>query len=143
MISLLREEVRKMAKITFESIAGGELAERFRVALAQIGRNIMDPNSDPDASRGMTINLKFKPNESGGINVEFDIKTKLAGFRKENRCSLLHRMPGPAGSRCQNTITTVPRWQYIPRWSGTQKRTSLLIRRPVRSWKRNGKVRSI
>ena len=49
-----------MAKITFESIAGGELAERFRVALAQIGRNIMDPNSDPDASRGMTINLKFK-----------------------------------------------------------------------------------
>ena len=71
-----------MAKITFESIAGGELAERFRVALAQIGRNIMDPNSDPDASRGMTINLKFKPNESGGINVEFDIKTKLAGFRK-------------------------------------------------------------
>ena len=38
MISLLREEVRKMAKITFESI-GGELAERFRVALAQIGRN--------------------------------------------------------------------------------------------------------
>ena len=39
MISLLREEVRKMAKITFESIAGGELAERFRGALAQIGRN--------------------------------------------------------------------------------------------------------
>lgn len=71
-----------MAKITFDSIAGGELAERFRVALAQIGRNIMDPNYDPDASRGMTINLKFKPNESGGINVEFDIKTKLAGFRK-------------------------------------------------------------
>ena len=70
-----------MAKITFESIAGGELAERFRVALAQIGRNIMDPNSDPDVSRGMTINLKFKPNESGGINVEFDIKTILAGFR--------------------------------------------------------------
>lgn len=60
MISLLREEVRKMAKITFESIAGGELAERFRVALAQIGRNIMDPNSDPDASRGMTINLKVQ-----------------------------------------------------------------------------------
>ena len=46
MISLLREEVRKMAKITFESIAGGELAERFRVALAQIGRNIMDRSEE-------------------------------------------------------------------------------------------------
>ena len=31
-----------MAKITFDTIAGGELAERFKVALAQIGRNIMD-----------------------------------------------------------------------------------------------------
>ena len=71
-----------MAKITFDSIAGGELAERFRHALAQIGRNIMDPNMDSEASRGMTINLKFKPNDAGGINVEFDIKTKLAGFRK-------------------------------------------------------------
>ena len=30
----------------------------------------------------MPINLKFKPNDAGGINVEFDIKTKLAGFRK-------------------------------------------------------------
>ena len=71
-----------MAKITFDPIAGGELAERFRHALAQIGRNIMDPNMDSEASRGMTINLKFKPNDAGGINVEFDIKTKLAGFRK-------------------------------------------------------------
>lgn len=71
-----------MAKITFDTIAGGELAERFKVALAQIGRNIMDPNMDSDAARGMTINLKFKPNDAGGINVEFDVKTKLAGFRK-------------------------------------------------------------
>lgn len=71
-----------MGKITFDTIAGGELAEKFRVALAQIGRNILDPNMDPDVSRGMAINLKFKPNEAGGINVEFDIKTKLAGFRK-------------------------------------------------------------
>lgn len=71
-----------MGKITFDTIAGGELAEKFRVALAKIGRNILDPNMDPDVSRGMAINLKFKPNEAGGINVEFDIKTKLAGFRK-------------------------------------------------------------
>ncbi len=34
--------------ITFDSIAGGELAEKFRMALAQIGRNILDPNMEPD-----------------------------------------------------------------------------------------------
>ena len=36
-----------MAKITFDTIDGGGLAEQFRLALAQIGRNIIDPNMDP------------------------------------------------------------------------------------------------
>lgn len=40
-----------MAKITFDSIAGGELAERFKIALAQVGRNILDPNMDPEAKK--------------------------------------------------------------------------------------------
>ena len=71
-----------MAKITFDSIAGGELAERFKIALAQVGRNILDPNMDPEAKRGITINLSFVPGDTGGINVEFDVKTKLAGSRK-------------------------------------------------------------
>ena len=31
----------------------------------------------------MTINLKFKPNDAGGINVEFDIKTSLRDSAKE------------------------------------------------------------
>lgn len=47
--------------ITFDNIAGGELAEKFAMALAQIGRNILDPNMEPKVARGMTINLKFKP----------------------------------------------------------------------------------
>lgn len=68
--------------VTFDTIAGGELAEKFKMALAQIGRNILDPNMDPEAARGMTINIKFVPDESGLIKTEFDIKIKLAGFEK-------------------------------------------------------------
>ena len=68
--------------ITFDNIAGGELAEKFTMALAQIGRNILDPNMDREAARGMTINLKFKPGSRGTIDIEFDVKTKLAGFQK-------------------------------------------------------------
>lgn len=68
--------------ITFDNIAGGELAEKFAMALAQIGRNILDPNMDPKVARGMTINLKFKPGSRGNIDIEFDVKTKLAGFQK-------------------------------------------------------------
>ena len=61
--------------ITFDNIAGGELAEKFTMALAQIGRNILDPNMDPAAARGMSINLKFKP--------------KLAGFQKSETVFLI------------------------------------------------------
>lgn len=65
--------------ITFDNIAGGEMAEKFKMALAQIGRNILDPNMDPETARGMTINLNFKPKSNGVIDIKFDIKTKLAG----------------------------------------------------------------
>ena len=75
--------------IRFESIAGGELAEKFQLALAQIGRNIMDPNTDPEAPRGLTINIKFKPKLSGSIDVEFDVKPKLAGFAKTDTLFLI------------------------------------------------------
>ena len=75
--------------ITFDNIAGGELAEKFTMALVQIGRNILDPNMDPIAARGMTINLKFKPGSRGTIDIEFDIKTKLAGFQKSQTVFLV------------------------------------------------------
>lgn len=75
--------------ITFDNIANGELAAKFTMALAQIGRNIVDPNMDPDATRGMTISIKFKPSKAGAINVDFDIKTKLAGMAKSETVFLV------------------------------------------------------
>ena len=54
--------------ITFDNIAGGELAEKFSMALAQIGRNILDPNMD---------------------QVSYDIKTKLAGLAKSETVFLI------------------------------------------------------
>lgn len=77
--------------LTFDNIAGGELAEKFKMALAQIGRNILDPNMDPKAARGMTISLKFKPSSSGIVGIEFNIKTKLAGFEKTETAFLVEQ----------------------------------------------------
>lgn len=75
--------------ITFDNIAGGELAEKFKMALAQIGRNILDPNMETEAARGMTINLSFKPKSNGVIDIKFDVKTKLAGFQKSETVFLI------------------------------------------------------
>ena len=67
--------------ITFDNIDSGELAEKFSMALAQIGRNILDPNMAPEAPRGMTINLKFKPNKAGTIQVDYDITGRSREIR--------------------------------------------------------------
>lgn len=64
--------------ITFDSIGNGGLQERFNMALRQIGRNILDP----EAAREMTINIKFKPAGRGNLKVEYNVKPKLAGFKK-------------------------------------------------------------
>jgi hypothetical protein len=75
--------------ITFDNLANGQMAARFQMALHQIGHNLMDPNMDPDAARGMTVNISFKPDGNGVLKVKFDIKTKLAGFNKSGTTLLI------------------------------------------------------
>lgn len=63
-----------MAKfISFDRLCGGAALERFSLAMAQIARNIMDPNTDPEKSRSLTIKLTFKPDKS-----RIGIKTSIA-----------------------------------------------------------------
>lgn len=54
-----------MAKttISLDQFAGGALLERFRLAMIQIGRNIMDPNTDPEKARSITIKITLKPDK--------------------------------------------------------------------------------
>ena len=68
--------------LTFDTMDGGMLAAQFKRALQEIGRNIMDPNTDPEATRGMTINIKFKPSGTGTIDIQYEVKPKLAGAKK-------------------------------------------------------------
>ncbi|MEG1577001.1 MAG: hypothetical protein RR366_09470 [Clostridium sp.] len=75
--------------ITFDNIGNGELAGMFRLALAQIGKNIMDPNMTPEEARGMTVSIKFKPKKGGTIDVSYDIKTKMAGMQKSETTFLI------------------------------------------------------
>ena len=75
--------------VSFEALGNGALAAQFRQAMAQIGRNVVDPNMDPEAARGITIELKVKPNESGTIEMSYVCKTKLAGPKKSKTTLLI------------------------------------------------------
>lgn len=50
--------------ISLDSMGCGALLERANLALAQVARNIMDPNTDPEKARKVTITLSFKPDKS-------------------------------------------------------------------------------
>lgn len=75
--------------ITFDSIGNGGLREEFDMTLRQIGRNILDPNMDETAAREMIISIKFKPSGPGKMNVTYNVKSKLAGFRKSETMFLI------------------------------------------------------
>ena len=75
--------------ITFDTIANGQLAEKFRMALAIVGRNIMSPNADQKKARKITVELSFKPSGSGPVTIEYEVKYSLAGFAKDSTTFLI------------------------------------------------------
>lgn len=53
-----------MPKLSMDALCGGALLERFQLAMAQIGRNIMDPNTNPEKARTITIKLSIKSDKA-------------------------------------------------------------------------------
>lgn len=78
-----------MAVVSFETIGNGGLAEQFRMALAKVGINIMDPNMDPKKPRKVKIEITFTPTGGGAMNTEYVVKPELAGFAKGNTTFLI------------------------------------------------------
>ena len=65
--------------ISLDRLCGGAVLERSTLALQQIARNIMDPNTDPEKARTLTLKLTFKPDESRkSIALKVDTNVKLA-----------------------------------------------------------------
>ncbi len=63
-----------MAKfISFDRLCGGAVLERLNLAMKQIASNIMDPNTDPEKNRSLTIKITFKPDKARKC-----IKTSIA-----------------------------------------------------------------
>lgn len=58
---------------SFDQLCGGAALERFQLGMAQIVRNIVDPNTDPEKNRTLTIKLTFKPDKS-----RWSVKTSVA-----------------------------------------------------------------
>jgi hypothetical protein len=74
-------EEKKQPIVTLSNIAGGAVPELFEHELQKVLANIADPNSDPSATREITLKFRFKPNTKNRGVGEIDIlsASKLGG----------------------------------------------------------------
>ena len=67
------------SSINLETLAGGAFAEKLNEALAQVAENIQNPNTDPQAKRGISVAIKFTPNKTRQMaSATISVQTKLA-----------------------------------------------------------------
>lgn len=65
--------------ISLDEFDGGSVLERFNIEMAKIGRNIWDPNTDPEKNRTLTLKLTFKADKNRqGMKVKVDSNVSLA-----------------------------------------------------------------
>lgn len=66
-------KMEETENIDISKIAGGAVAESIKFGLDEVFENILDPNTDPEKVRKLTLVFEFKPDESRQV-----IKTKTS-----------------------------------------------------------------
>lgn len=71
--------MKTKSNIDLNQFTGGALAEQVKEALGKIAENIMDPNTDPEKKRKMTVTMSFTPGKNRRIaNTKIQVTTALA-----------------------------------------------------------------
>lgn len=67
--------------LTIENICGGAVDERFRREVAEIIKNICDPNTPAEQKRTITLEFQFDPyKDRSGSSVTLICKSKMAAI---------------------------------------------------------------
>jgi len=66
--------------LSISNICGGAVEEVFAREMGIILANIADQNTNPEATRALTLEFKIKPfKDRSGAQIEFACKSKMAG----------------------------------------------------------------
>ncbi|GEM_PF-325949 len=67
-------------RLTLASLCGGAVQEKVDRALEKVAKNILDPNTDPDKKRTITLKITLKPDENDNedVKVNADVSYTLA-----------------------------------------------------------------
>jgi hypothetical protein len=69
-----------MLKVDLNTIAGGQLQEKFNREITRVMQNMQDPNTPFGDARSITIKINFKQTEQrDDAKVDISVNSKLAG----------------------------------------------------------------
>lgn len=63
----------KNEKVNINQLAGGAIEEAINFGLEEVFKNILDPNTEAEKTRKLTISIEIKPDETRQL-----LKTKIA-----------------------------------------------------------------
>jgi hypothetical protein len=81
--------------VTLVSLGGGACVEHFDIELERVLKNIEDVNTDPKATRVITLKVTFKPNEERQVaDVHINASSKLASIKPTSTVVYMGRKGG-------------------------------------------------
>ena len=110
--------------VSLDALDGGKFLERFNYAMKQVGNNIMDPNMDPEAKRGISIALELKPTGSGSLAVSYQITPKLAKPAKSKFAMLVGQDPRTGRIEINEYGNNTPSYQVVAQAAAPQPQPS-------------------
>lgn len=97
-----------LKSVSLVDLAAGAAVERFNYEWDRVMQNIGDFNSDPEATRTITLTVKIKPNhERNYAHVDIGIASKLAPIRHHTTAVHLTQQSGAVIATEHNTNQTV------------------------------------
>lgn len=89
--------------ITLETICHGGVPEIFERELAEVLKNIADPNTAPERPRTITLKFTFKPSEDrSGAAIDFTCKAALQPVKMVKSNLFLSRHTGQLKAYAQD-----------------------------------------
>ncbi len=69
--------MNKTEIVSLETLRDGAVSERFNIALQEVLDNILDPNTEPEKARTITLKFSIKPNKDRdfcAVSISSDVK---------------------------------------------------------------------
>lgn len=86
-----------LALVAIETIDGGAVIEQVNHVLGKVWENVLDPNTDPEAKRTITLTVVVEPNDTReNASFEYTVSMKVPGPKSRSTAVFMGEKDGQA-----------------------------------------------